>query len=952
MTRDHRRRQLDRDLASAVSGRTDAEKTDAAERRRTLMEDDGLLRHWADLFVFTARRAWTGALICALLLGALAVLGWKAVSAEPEHTATITVQGEDTTTGIRQQTVDEVTGGEPIPSWRQLDVLVLPEYLDDGQQDAALGDYDIIMSTKPDDLPAHLGYAKDEAGFLMTEQVEDALDHDRRTPDVFAAQLEGRYLSDLARGMGPTAVVNVVRDLADHGYTGPPRNLLTWFAWGIVPLIGLLVCGAAALRFGARERSVKRGLQRAQAALARTMLQEQALSLAEASVADRSRRARVRAGRRRLHAYLDRAARQERTLQRRVDRLGERLPIPRMSADTIAQDNRDHVHTRSWRQLAVEVEELIAETERLNVQTEAVIVSSGVLAGTAGTQRALDRILGPTATALLRLKARLRDAPAETVAGKTLAALDDAHADLLALAQDEDLAAGTGRWSAAGTRRWSAAEDRLTAVLRDVAGQLRRYPVPPRARDEEPPEPEEAAARRELRAGLGLRSDAGLRDALADADHAARTLLGPRFATLDARPDPDDEARRQRAVRAVVGKEAAPPRRLLAGTTAVSAAGLGVRGWTVALLLAWLFASVVADDVYERYGRTDLGLQVQQQALRDVRIDGPGDGVEPERVKEILGEDFPGEMEVVVAVRKAEEYLEPQPVGPGEDLDGEVDPAAAQEGVRRIMGEIDGIGSGAGGELRPGVMVVPVYVWEDGTQQVGSALTTLEGPRSVQGTANLTRMRTVEEPDEISRLVADEARKAGDELADIPVRATESFDVGGEVLTKRLLTCGILAGAAALLMVLDALTGRAAGLRWLGGMGRAGRRLRRVMRRVEKLMLGLDRSRIDAVAVLGAGPAGSVEEAGQRLYERELVAAWREGQMLAETSVPERARGGFTARVARLERTVAVLEARGEGVAGRAGGAVGRGEGVAGRREDVAGRAEEVLERSLRHAAV
>ncbi|SJN22078.1 hypothetical protein FM125_03955 [Micrococcus lylae] len=953
MTRDPRGRQFDRGFASAVSGRTDAEKTDAAERRRTLMEDDGLLRHWADLFVFTARRAWTGALICALLLGALAVLGWKAVSAEPEHTATITVQGEDTTTGIRQQTVDEVTGGETIPSWRQLDVLVLPEYLDDGQQDAALGDYDIIMSTKPDDLPAHLGYAKDEAGLLMTAQIEDALDHDRRTPDVFAAQLESRYLSDLARGMGPTAVVNVVRDLADHGYTGPPRNLLTWFAWGIVPLIGMLVCGAAALRFGARERSVKRGLQRAQAALARTMLQEQALSLSEASMADRGERARVRAGRRRLHAYLERAARQERTLQRRVDRLGERLPIPRRSADTIAQDNRDHVHTRSWRQLAQETGDLIAETERLSVQTEALIVSSGMLAGIAGPQRVLDRILGPTATALLRLKARLRDAPAETVAGTTLTALDDAHADLLALAQGEDLAAGTGHWSAAGAGRWSAAEDRLTAVLRDVAGQLRRYPVPPKARDEEPPEPEEeTAARREFRAGLGLRSDAGLRDALADADHAARTLLGPRVTTLDARPDPHDEERRQRPACAVVGREAVPPRRLLAGTKAVTAAGLGVRGWTVALLLAWLLASVVADDVYERYGRTDLGPQVQQQALQDVRIDGPGDGLEPERVKEILGEDFPGEMEVVVAVRKAEEYLEPQPVGPGEDPDGEIDPAAAQEGVRRIMGEIDGIGGGAGGEVRPAAMVVPVYVWEDGMQQVGSALTTLEGPRSVQGTANLTRMRTAEEPDEISRLVADEVRKAGDELADIPVRATESFDVGGEVLTKRLLTCGILAGAAALLMVLDALTGRAAGLRWLGGMGRAGRRLRRVMRRVEKLMLGLDRSRIDAVAVLGAGPAGSVKEAGQRLYERELVAAWREGQMLAETSVPERARGGFTARVARLERTVAVLEARGEGVVEWAEGVAGRGEDVAGRREDVAGRAEEVLERSLRHAAV
>lgn len=921
MISDRRRRQLARGLASSVP-----EKTDAAERRRTLMEDYGLLRHWGDLFVFTARGAWTGALLCALLLGVIALTGWNAVSAEPEHTATITVQGEDTTTGIRQETVDEVTGGEPIPSWRPLDVLVLPEYMDYGQQSEALDDYDVVISTKPDDLPSHLGYAKDEAGIAMTDEVDDALNHDAQAIRIAGTQLESRYRSDLARGMGATAVVNVVRDIADRGYSGQPRDLFTWFAWGIGPMVGLLVCGVMALRLGARERGVKRGLKRAQAALARTMLEEEALGLSEASVADRGERARVRAGRRRLHADLDRVARQERTLQRRVDLLGERLPAPRMPADTHPQDNRDHVHTRSWRQLAGEVEDLIAATERLNVQTEALIDSSDVLAGTVRSQRVLDRLLGPTATALIRLKARLRDAPAGTVAEKTLEALDDAHEDLLALAQDEDL-------DAAGATRWTAAEDRLTAVLRDVSGQLRRYPVPPKPRNEDLPEPEEeAVARHELRTGLGLRSDAGLRDALADADHAARTLLGSRYDTLDARPDPDDEARRQRPARAVVGREAVTPRRLLAGTKAVSAAGLGPRGWAFALFLAWLLASSVADDVYERYGKVDLGPQVQQQALKDVRIDGPDYGVEAERVKEILDEDFPGEMEVVVAVRKAEEYLEPLPVGPGEDVDGKVDPAVAQEGVRRIMGEIDGIGGGAGGELRPGAMVVPVFVWEDGTQQVGSALVTLDGPRSERGTANLTRLHAVDEHDEISRLVAYEVREAGDELADIPVRATESFDVGGETLTKRLLTFGILAGAAALLMVLDALTGQSAGLRWIGGVSRGGRRLRDVMRRLEKLMLGLDRSRIDAVAVLGAGPAGSPAEAGQRLYERELVAAWREGQVLAETSLVERARaGGFGARVARLERTVAVLEAR---------------------EEDVAERAEDVLERSLRHAAV
>lgn len=902
-----------------------AEERSEVARHRSEMQDYGTLRHWADLYVFTGRGALLGALLCAVVLGLVGWIGWNANTDEPGHVAEITVESDDHISGISQESIDEIVEDAPITSWRPLKVLVVGEYLD--YRDSLLGhdEYDVVISTKPDDRPHHLGYAKQHAGIRLNDDVLDAMNHEGRHINIIGVQMESRYHSDLARGMGPTAVVNVVRDIGDRTYSGQPRGVVTYFAWGLPALIGLLVCGAAGLRLRGRERGVQRGMKRAQASLARTMLEDEALALSEASVADPGERQRLKAGRRAVHADLEKVARRMRTTQRRMDRLGERLGTPTAVFDGRPEDNRDHLHTRSWRQLAVEVEELIAETERLAGRTEALIDSSDVLAGTARSTRVLDRLLGPTATALIRLKARLRDAPQGTVAEKTLETLDDAHEDLLALAQDEE-------FDAKGTRRWTAAEDRLTAVLRDVSGQLRRYPIPPTPREDEPDEG--AVARQDLRRSLGLPSDGGLKDALADADHAARTLLGTRHEDLDVRPDPEDEERRRSRGSAVAGRDAVLPKRLLAGTRAITAAGLGPRGWAIVLMLAYLPASSLAEDLRDHL-TDDLSEAVAQeqelQELREVRLDGPAYGVETDRVKEIVDDIVPGEYEVVVAVRRAEDYLEPLPVPAGEDVDDQVDPAVAQEGVHRILRETGAAGNGAG-EPVPGVMVVPVYVWEDGTRQVGSALLTLDGPREESGMANLRRMGVVEDHDEITREVASEVRLAADELEDIPQRARTQYDNVSTTTTHNLLTFGILGGVVALLMVLDALTGQAAGVRGLGALGQGAGRLRGVMRRLEKLMLGLDRSRIDAVAVLGAGPAGSPAEAGQRLYERELVAAWREGQALAETSLVERMKsGGFGARVARLERTVAVLEAR---------------------EEDVAERAEDVLERSLRHAAV
>ena len=80
----------------------------------------------------------------------------------------------------------------------------------------------------------------------------------------------------------------------------------------------------------------------------------------------------------------------------------------------------------------------------------------------------------------------------------------------------------------------------------------------------------------------------------------------------------------------------------------------------------------------------------------------------------------------------------------------------------------------------------------------------------------------------------------------------------------------------------------------------------------------LDRTRLDRVAVLGAGPAGSPQEAEQRLYERALDSAWRDAEDLGNLTIGQRLRGQAEPRLDRLEQAVALLEDRDSDVAGRA----------------------------------
>lgn len=361
--------------------------------------------------------------------------------------------------------------------------------------------------------------------------------------------------------------------------------------------------------------------------------------------------------------------------------------------------------------------------------------------------------------------------------------------------------------------------------------------------------------------------------------------------------------------------------------------------WALVAVLAVLVSLPFAQRTTDATLPPDPYRLVGSEALRSVSVDGPADGIDVQRVAEHVDGTFPRALDVVVAVRAGEAYLTPRATrtdaedgkGPWSELGVDLDPTATAEGLRRVVAESGALLDPATGELRRDAVVLPVFVFEDGRRVMGRVpLNTVDTaePWTVAGVvlSSLPHAQGASLAGEVGSAVvrAGQAMQSADREGEAPAP-----DVEPAVLTT-VLTLGFAAALLTLALALESLATTAAGLRGLGSLTSSGRRLQAITRRLEALMLGLDDSRLDAVAVLGRGPAGTAKEAGQRLYERELVAAWREAKALAGTSVVERLRGGMADRLDALEAAASVLE---------------------GREADVAERAADVLERARRHPA-
>lgn len=843
-----------------------------------------------------------GTLLLSSLLG---IWGYVTLTAQPQHTVQITVD-EGLPWQITQATVDAAMADSPVRSWEPVTLRVTDQYFTTAQQRQQEGTEgfgaDLILSVHPDPLSSGLSSREETNSGVAAHPEMPTFWRDYGGPADEVARL---YRANLGVGQGPSGVVAAARHIGELTYSGAPRVPAAWIAWTGGTAAAALLLGTVWVRLHRRDAEVRRAFQRGQADLARVLLEEDALALTLVAVPPQQQKP---------HPGFQRLRRQVTEGTTPLVRREQKI------ADGLASTERE-----AWSTAARDVPGFTAQARLLAEQTEALLAAGEVLTGSRTGQGVLDRVADPLVTAARSLQARLRTAPPGTVQPGRLDELDEAVLALLAVVQKEALSDAPGI-SASGRRDWDRAERRLTGVARSIRSDLERFPLGRTAERE----PSHTSSDTQLRNGLGLtlRQDGGAGRALAQTQAVATALLGE--------PEGAMSAPTSSAVRSDTGDSPATRgggqwwKRWRGSGTVIAAGmlrrggGAGVqglrltgRGWLMATLLSLVIAQPLAGAWAERATPHQSWDLQGREAIRSLVVDGPNLGISPERVLDRIDGSFPEQLDVVVAVRAAEAYVTPEPVDgelhPGDVVHAEVH--SVIEGAQRIRAEFPERIDPDTGELLTGQVIVPILVWEDGRRSMMDTQLPrpLVGGHAFSGgnPGLLTGVEAVSLDGRVASALADVARDLQTDPADLVEDLSEE---SLRLLLTLMLTVLILA----LVALVESFASFAWGLRGIGSLSRSGRRLRTVRRELGQLLLELDRTRLDRVAVLGAGPAGSPQEAEQRLYERALASAWCDTEDLGNLTIGQRLRGQAEPRLERLEQAVALLQDRDSDVADRA----------------------------------
>lgn len=337
-----------------------------------------------------------------------------------------------------------------------------------------------------------------------------------------------------------------------------------------------------------------------------------------------------------------------------------------------------------------------------------------------------------------------------------------------------------------------------------------------------------------------------------------------------------------------------------------------VGGALLALLVSFGLGTAAADQLE----RDPAGLLPGRQDPGDLSVHGlPLDGhseleLDRAHVSRLAGAELAEGLDVVVAVRDAETVLRQDPERRATD---EAVPVT-QESVLQLLEDIkadlpEDVVDPASSDVLPGVAVVPVVVYPDGR---GGALEPMTGPVATGTTpqtdpgadaadSTSVPLRDLTDPAQFASVVGAEVRAAGTQTH---AWAEDAVDPAEASTTRTVVT---VAGAVLLVglgAITETLAGVSAGRR---GQGRTADSLRRSRSTLERLLLEEDRSALDAVAVLGTGPAGSPEEAAHRLYSSALLAAWDELEELEGQPWSSRLADRLLDRAESLEQRVQEL---------------------------------------------
>lgn len=878
--------------------------------------------------------------VVAIALGALSAgLGQIAqarILAQPVNEISFVVDG-DLPYGITQETVEAAAEGRAL-AYEPFTILIVERELtwDEYQHGEFPDGIDVMLSVGIDE--ADLDLVIPDATRASVAKL--ASSDDWRPNHSAASDMRQSYLSNLTQGQGPNAAVGAAMTAASAAFGGGTRSPAFWISLAALPLlVGLLMLVLWARHLG-RERHRARVFSQARLELARVVLELDLLDvhvrIASAELdrgAERTARKIARDVKQKLNSEWSAIRKDSLVLAHEEQVLARALIDPRAS-----------VHERGAPDQALDLSVFASRAAALRRRADALVAASSLRVGHAPGGTILGQIALSSTLPIDDVLQR-RDAVSESEAE----ALDRQRGDLLALLREAETAFGSENGPdvvvrhAALMTRWRQAEHRLASTLAKIERRLekraRRGNISPIATEDLERRVHDrtriATGGRtesldELRASLDLTPRKGL----APSHHAERLLLLAE--AIDVAKKGGDPFPSSRANK--------PVDRLAPDFTPFAAIGIPV----VTALIAGFVATSTMAAGDQTYGRTLVGDQplaaldvVGDPALLPTYADPALAEREPPNI-ETLSLDFvrqamarsaersdaallPEPLDLVVMLLPAEDYLT---VLPHEESDRrlqfdflellDVYPRIKDEAAAAHPSVIDT----ATGEIRSGHAILPLWIGADGSYGVGLPLTgTLSaGVDSRLGAYYFiaTEPSFYNQPGDDSTipsgwLVASRMTDLGRELEYNNLAVTS---LSGSALFWTV-TLATWTGVQALAMVVWSLAQLL--LRGVGSR-RARRQLGALREKLNGLALGLDLSRLDAVAVLGEsdGHRGRAAEADQQLYETMLFTAWREVQALE--ALPRREQRGpeWRDRVEHMRTVIDSLAEREAAVSERA----------------------------------
>lgn len=786
----------------------------------------------------------------ALLLGtataAFGLQGLSVMTATKTSQLEIVLEGTAHPYGISAESLATALP-QPIATWRPLRLIVSERYLRSeerrGQQDVGA---DVLLSTHV----LNMADPSDPNGTLLPENrfagagVNQARGHDAAA---LAKDIAAAYQDNVVLGHGPKAVAAAAERAVQLLDEAPYQNLLFWLLGTIVGLALTIAALAVSLSRRRRRQQLFQRLSAAQSRLAAVVLELEAL---EASYAASQRH-------------------------------GATQGIGTTWAD-IRRDSLELARTEDAAMAAVysarsalrsETESMVASFEDsasiLLRKAEALHGASAIWGALTGSRKVLEELAAPVALAARELLAQLEERPAGVLAEhriRWLARSLDALLDV----------PGSGTGGADTVTAWRKAEQELLRSLNATARTLVK-----RVRGQVPQPPPPTEDFRQLRKSLGLPPDVScaVLTAIATAQSALPMVIDTQF--------------RAAPVAAAKSRPQLPPLSLMDLLREKSSIYVGL-GFI--LVLSFLLSLTIV-------GFTDEPRTQQAQSNgppASLVFDGHTSAMDTALIEERVQAAFSQPVHITVAVRDAYEYLDVLGDVSGYGSFQEQDPEKFLMALWRIKGEFAQLHDEQGIELRPDQAIVPVFSDSFGRLSSPTVLTgvSAQGNMALFSDSSWKRGRfffTNNGDYDVAHSIQNLGR--GLQINN------DNPAVSGRA---KLLLLTVVIALSLTLLALALIYGSAMSAR-LGRFGVKSAQHRLAGQELDRLLLGLDETRINAIAILGAGPAANSAETGQRIFEGALAVACRMRDSLAAASLARRLTADYAAHVTRFADLVSVL---------------------------------------------